>query len=686
MNRKLAYLIVVLLACFVLPAGFVAAEGEAPAVIDAPAGEIDWTWVEETEPNDTPAQATQMAYGSETGGTLANADAVDYLKFSGHAGDQVAFAHGDHSQTGPLTLIAPSGATVPLSGPFNYGAMYATLPTTGVYRIRIDLPEPFYYDFERYYYGFYLAKLGVDEPNDTRETAIQVQPLQAVRGMTDYPCDNDWYTFQGRAGDAFPFVWPDHSYWDQPAYFLYDAAGNPMWGVNVLPADGTYYIQFFGDWADDDDGGCLPGGTYGFESGYPLWVSADVDNLGGNTAIKQQDIAMRANAAGKWQLVFDASDVGITQDLVAMERLDDGSILMSLGASQTVPGLGKVMPQDIIRFIPTLLGPTTAGTFEWYLDGSDVGLTTTGEKIDAINTVKDSNDPNQLVISISGAGSVPRQSGGSLTVQDEDLINFVGTGYGANSSGKWRMNLDGSTVPGMAAEDINASTVWLHSRFARLMLSFTDSFTVDGVSGGPRDVFGMEDRFPASLVAKNLTNVKLDALTVGVRPDVILNRTVFSPTNDAFVSSAAPNAVFNSDRLDVASSPDVRTAYLKFNLTGLSGYVLSAKLRLHTVDSATSGGSLCEVSPYYLNTTSLWLETGLTWANAPLPGEYWCWVPVGQVEAGGWIDIDVTYHVQDALWNGGRASFAIQTTALDAAAYSSKEGAQPPELIVVTEP
>ena len=48
---------------------------------------------------------------------------------------------------------------------------------------------------------------------------------------------------------------------------------------------------------------------------------------------------------------------------------------------------------------------------------------------------------------------------GTLAVADEDIITFVRTHLGANTAGKWRMNLDGSTVPGMAAEDVNAYAV-----------------------------------------------------------------------------------------------------------------------------------------------------------------------------------------------------------------------------------
>jgi len=196
---------------------------------------------------------------------------------------------------------------------------------------------------------------------------------------------------------------------------------------------------------------------------------------------------------------------------VAFEAMPNGTILMSLDAAQNVPGLGKVMPQDIIRFVPTSLGANTAGSFLWYLDGSDVGLTTAGEKIDAI--VMQAGVVNPLIISLSGAGSAPRQGGGSLAVADEDLIVFIGSEYGANTAGAWRMKLDGSTVPGMAAEDLVAAAriERYPERLSRMLWGFDNSFVVNGTAGGPKDVLYGDD----GLAVRSLTTKPIDAIAVG---------------------------------------------------------------------------------------------------------------------------------------------------------------------------
>jgi hypothetical protein len=89
--------------------------------------------------------------------------------------------------------------------------------------------------------------------------------------------------------------------------------------------------------------------------------------------------------------------------------MSDGTILISLDAAATINGFGTVDDSDIIRFIPI------SGTFEWYFDGSDVGLTTSDEDVDALGFAPDGS----LIVSTLGSFSVTGISGA-----DEDLIAF----------------------------------------------------------------------------------------------------------------------------------------------------------------------------------------------------------------------------------------------------------------------
>lgn len=462
--------------------------------------------VTDTEPNDTPAQAVETQYGCRIRGMVSETDPMDYVTFHGVAGQVAGLPdtspyHRFHEYG--LALYGPAMNPLPLQGQ----SMWAELPATGLYTIAISFDPDEGWETE---YDIAFMQFTGDEPNDTFETATPILFGQQITNVPDFDCDLDIYIFQGRAGDVFNKTYPVG---DQDYLSLFAADGTPLHNLQVLPVDGTYYVALPNEYWDDWDGSSSC--NYGedtWQLGEALWVSAAVDGLGGNAAIKAGDIVTRKTAANQWQIVFDASDVGIIKNVVAFERMPNGSILMSLAAAQNVPGLGKVMPHDIIQFLPIALGDTTAGTFQWFLDGSDVGLTTTGEKIDAITMFREIENP--LRISTSGGGSAPKNSGGTLNWSDEDIVNFVGTAYGANSAGKWRMHLNGSDVRGLAAEDVNAATrVELYPQHhSYLLLSMATNFVVDGQTGTPFDVLNGDEWLTA---VQRLTDQKIDGLSIG---------------------------------------------------------------------------------------------------------------------------------------------------------------------------
>lgn len=195
-----------------------------------------------------------------------------------------------------------------------------------------------------------------------------------------------------------------------------------------------------------------------------------------------EDILSYNNSSGVWAMYFDGSDVGLGASNVDDFALQaDGSLLLSfVPASTTVPGLGAVDDSDIVRFIPSSTGSTTAGTFAWYFDGSDVGLTTDGEDVDGVALTAD----GKLLISTGGAIGA-----GGLTGQDEDLFAFTPTALGQTTSGSWAMYFDGSDVglQTTAAEDVNG--VWLDMANGRLFLTTVGAFSVTNSSGDGSDVF-----------------------------------------------------------------------------------------------------------------------------------------------------------------------------------------------------
>ena len=202
----------------------------------------------------------------------------------------------------------------------------------------------------------------------------------------------------------------------------------------------------------------------------------------GGISFADEDILAYDTATGIWSMVFDGSDVGLGgTDIAAFSLLSGSSILISFDSSTfTVPGLGTVEDSDIVRFIPVSLGPDTVGSFDWYFDGSDVGLTASGEDIDAIDFAPD----GRLLLSTRGSFGVSGASGG-----DEDLVAFTATSLGSNTAGTWVLYFDGSDVGlnSSSSEDVNG--VWVDPLTGEFYLSTLGSFAVNGVSGTGADIF-----------------------------------------------------------------------------------------------------------------------------------------------------------------------------------------------------
>jgi hypothetical protein len=199
------------------------------------------------------------------------------------------------------------------------------------------------------------------------------------------------------------------------------------------------------------------------------------------------DILAYDGRVGAWSLYFDASDVGLTKPLSDFVLLNDGSILLTVSAKvnlrNAAGGTFTQAVQDVARFVPTSLGLTTVGAFEVYFDGSDVGLTTTGEKIDALARRAD----GALLISTTGAAAV-KNGGVTIKAADEDLLGFTPSSLGANTAGTWALAFDGSLLPGMGVEDVTAA--WI-APDNTLYLTMTNNFTIGGISGTNRTVLAV---------------------------------------------------------------------------------------------------------------------------------------------------------------------------------------------------
>lgn len=209
-----------------------------------------------------------------------------------------------------------------------------------------------------------------------------------------------------------------------------------------------------------------------------VYVSSSSGGTVGTVGFSDEDILAFNPETGIWSRYFDGSDVGLgnsgAHDVDAFHLLDDGSILLSVVDATTLPDVGAIDDSDIVRFVPTSLGANTAGTFELYFDGSDVGLTDASEDVDAIALL----DNGDLLISTSGGVST------DVSGRDEDLLRFSPSSLGANTSGTWTLHYDGSDL-GISNDTWG---VWAKTASSDLYLSTKGSFSAPALSGSGADI------------------------------------------------------------------------------------------------------------------------------------------------------------------------------------------------------
>lgn len=213
-------------------------------------------------------------------------------------------------------------------------------------------------------------------------------------------------------------------------------------------------------------------------SGEVIYLSLSGNGSVGGVTYADEDVLAFDTNSSSWSMVIDGSDLGLTvNDIDALHRLSDGSFLISLERAQSIGSLGTVDDAEIVRFIPTSLGDTTAGTFEKYFDGTDVGLLAGGEDVDGFGFAPDGRPVvstlSNFFVGVSG--------------DDKDLIVLDTPTLGDPTSGTWLSYFDGSDVELTdSSEAIDA--LWLAAN-GDIYLSTSGSFTVTGGSGDGATIF-----------------------------------------------------------------------------------------------------------------------------------------------------------------------------------------------------
>ncbi len=146
-------------------------------------------------------------------------------------------------------------------------------------------------------------------------------------------------------------------------------------------------------------------------------------------------------------------------------------------------------------------------------------------------------------------------------------------------------------------------------------------------------------------------------------------------SSDAQVRESDPDTNFGtSTYLQVDGDSGARSeSYLLFNVSGLSGAVSNAVVRVYASTNGSTNG------PALVGTETSWTETGLTWNNRPAQTTS----ELGNIGDIG-TDVWVEYNVTSQVAGDGTYSFALVADSNDGLTFASREGGQAAELVITT--
>lgn len=176
-----------------------------------------------------------------------------------------------------------------------------------------------------------------------------------------------------------------------------------------------------------------------------------------------------------------------------------------------------------------------------------------------------------------------------------------------------------------------------------------------------------------SVVAFSSTSANLTTTPSNVVTDDI----VFFPSDDATIVEGHPDENYGLEStLQIDDDSGTYDSLLKFDLSEIdTSSVASATLRLFCMDGSDAGGIFGKTR------ASNWKEASVTWKSAPAAFGS----PIhnlGNVKEAMWYEIDVTEAFFGKTDSLNVVSIRITSKSWDRASYSSKEGSNPPELVI----
>jgi hypothetical protein len=340
-----------------------------------------------------------------------------------------------------------------------------------------------------------------------------------------------------------------------------------------------------------DDGTALMGSDYLSQSGRITFApgvtsrTISVPVVGDHSVESTENFFVRLTGAGG-ATIDDAQaritilDTDHATRTYLLSTVNGGTLVNSNGSSIAVKNA------DIVQ----LVIDDTAYSYSLYFDGSDVGLTTSSEDIDAFDILPDGT----IIVSTKGAFSAKAAysspgsgSGATISGFGEDLFRFTPTSTGNRTTGSWSMFFDGSSAGlGGSAETIDAVAVL---EDGRILVSTAGSVAVPGITAKDEDLltFNPTTRswslyFRGSAVGLSASGEDIDAVFVEPAANGG-NPTLFFSTRENFMApgvSGADEDVFRFNPTNLGNSTNgtfaseltldgSRLGLAKFDIDGL---------------------------------------------------------------------------------------------------------------------
>lgn len=182
----------------------------------------------------------------------------------------------------------------------------------------------------------------------------------------------------------------------------------------------------------------------------------------------------------------------------------------------------------------------------------------------------------------------------------------------------------------------------------------------------------------ASGCAPQIINVEsLAAETASPSPTATIRSATdpltFFAEADAQVSESNPDTNYGTStylQVDGASDPGVES-FIRFTVTGVTGVIQSAHVRLYDTTNGSKDG------PAVYATEASWSEDSITWKTRPARSSE-VLDNKDSISKDSWTEYDVTSQVK----GDGTYSFVLVADSKDAATFSSRQGSQPPQLVI----